>query len=375
MRHRLVFSGLPLLVLIVALAPTALASSTWYVNAVTGSDSNNCTSPATACGTIRHAISLAVSGDSIVVAAATYKENLKISFSLNITGSAAATAIIDGARKTVIKISKASAHVTLSNLTIRNGAALQGAGINSSGTLTLNNCLITANTAHGSGGGILSGGRMVINSSTISGNTSEGDGGGIYNDGTMTVNDSTISGNKGGANIFATGGGIANLATMAINNSTISGNNRITHGTGGIVNLSGTLVISNSTIAGNAGGIYVNSGTLSLQNSIVGSNSGGNCFNPVSSNGYNLSSDNTCSFSGPGDMNNTDPKLGALGNNGGPTQTIPLLAGSPAIDAGNPSGCTDGNGHLLTTDQRGYPRPDPEDTGGCDMGAYEEQTD
>jgi hypothetical protein len=93
----------------------------------------------------------------------------------------------------------------------------------------------------------------------------------------------------------------------------------------------------------------------------------------MKSNGYNLSSDNTCSLDGPGDMNNTDPKLGTLGDDGGPTQTIPLLSGSPAIDAGNPSGCTDSSGHLLTTDQRGYPRPDPEDTGGCDMGAYEEQ--
>ena len=52
-----------------------------------------------------------------------------------------------------------------------------------------------------------------------------------------------------------------------------------------------------------------------------------------------------------------------------------LLPGRPAIDAGNPSGCTDDLGHLLTTDQRGYPRHDPEDTGGCDMGAYEKQSD
>ena len=74
-------------------------------------------------------------------------------------------------------------------------------------------------------------------------------------------------------------------------------------------------------------------------------------------------------------MNNTDPKLGTLGDYGGPTQTIPLLAGSPAIDAGNPNGCTDANGDLLKTDQRGYPRPDKEDTGGCDMGSYERQKD
>jgi hypothetical protein len=52
-----------------------------------------------------------------------------------------------------------------------------------------------------------------------------------------------------------------------------------------------------------------------------------------------------------------------------------LLLGSPAIDAGNPSGCTDGLGHLLTTDQRGMPRQDPEDTAGCDIGAYQRQSD
>ena len=56
-------------------------------------------------------------------------------------------------------------------------------------------------------------------------------------------------------------------------------------------------------------------------------------------------------------------------NNGGPTKTMSLPSGSPAVDAGNPSGCTDGNGHLLKTDQRGKPRPDREDERGCDMGA------
>jgi hypothetical protein len=95
----------------------------------------------------------------------------------------------------------------------------------------------------------------------------------------------------------------------------------------------------------------------------------------MTSNGYNLSGDNSCNFTGPGDMNNANPMLGTLGDNGGPTQTIRLLAGSPAIDSGNPSGCTDGQGHLLKTDQRGMPRPNEEDAGSCDMGAYERQSD
>jgi hypothetical protein len=63
--------------------------------------------------------------------------------------------------------------------------------------------------------------------------------------------------------------------------------------------------------------------------------------------------------------------LGPLQYNGGPTQTMALALGSPAVDAGNPTGCTDGLGHLLKTDQRGKPRPDAEDATGCDMVAYE----
>jgi len=82
-----------------------------------------------------------------------------------------------------------------------------------------------------------------------------------------------------------------------------------------------------------------------------------------------MSSDGTCNFHNSGDRNNTDPMLGPLQNNGGPTLTMALPSGSPAIDAGNPSGCTDGSGHLLTTDQRGYPRHDAEDTRGLRYGS------
>jgi hypothetical protein len=66
--------------------------------------------------------------------------------------------------------------------------------------------------------------------------------------------------------------------------------------------------------------------------------------------------------------------LGALGNNGGPTQTMALKNGSPALDAGNPAGCRDFAGNLLRTDQRGLPRPGGAERTGCDMGAYESQT-
>ena len=79
-----------------ALASTAMASTTWYVNGVSGSDSNNCMSAQTACKTIGHAISLASSGDSVMIAAATYTENLVIRVNLKLIGSGATKTIIDG---------------------------------------------------------------------------------------------------------------------------------------------------------------------------------------------------------------------------------------------------------------------------------------
>jgi len=360
MKHRLVFQSLLLVAVFLALAPTALASSTWYVDGVNGSDNNDCKSPQTACKTIGHAISLASSGDSIMVAAATYTENLNIGFSLKIVGSGASTTIVDGGRKgSVVTISNSSARVALSRLMIRNGSAEVGGGISNGGTLTINSSTLTQNEAYR--------------------------GGGISNDGgTLTINTSTISGNgaAGHSKVGGGGGGIVNYngGTLTINNSTLTQNEA--YRGGGISNDAGTLTISNSTVSGNSadqgGGIYNFSGTATLQNSIVANSkyNHGNCYGSMTSNGYNLSSDNTCNFNGTGDLNNTDPKLGPLQNNGGPTQTEALLQGSPAIDAGNPNGCTDGNGHLLKTDQRGYPRPDKEDHGiGCDMGAFERQSD
>ena len=352
------------------LAPSAWAT-TWYVNGVTGNDSNDCTSPTTACKTIGNAISLAASGDTVRVAAATYTENLTIGISLKILGADAMTTIIDGGGKstTVVAISNAGARVTLSKLTIVRGVALFGGGISNAGTLTVTKSTISGNSVGGGpcnvgGGGIFNQGILTISNSSVSSNSAVGSppcikggtvfGGGIYSTGKLRISNTTISGNSATDNCMgrcpSSGGGIASFGTAIVSNSTISGNG-----------------------AEKGGGIYNNA---TLQNSIVAnSSSGGNCGGTIISKGYNLSSDGTCNFTGPGDLNNTDPKLGPLQNNGGQTQTMALPSGSPAVDAGNPNGCTDGLGHLLKTDQRGMPRPDPEDTGGCDMGAYERQSD
>jgi len=376
-----IHTNLVLIMLSVILAPAAGASTTWYVDGVNGNDANHCQATHAACKTIGHAISLASSGDTIIVAPAIYTENLTINFSLNLIGSGARTTILDGGGvQRVINIS--TGNVTLSGLTVRNGLATPGYG--------------------GVGGGIYNAGNLFISASTITANVASavcppsscmGGGGGIYNSGKLTISMSTVAANTAEAGCVynqhapcvstADGGGIFNRGTIILSNSTIAANvarhivnGFAFHNVGGIANI-GKATISNSTISGNTpNGIASNVGfSVTTQNTIVSNNGGANCSSVMVSNGYNLSSDGTCNFNSHGDLNNHDPLLGPLQNNGGPTDTMALLAGSPAIDAGNPAGCKDAQGNFLTTDQRGMPRPDKEDATGCDLGAYESQSD
>jgi hypothetical protein len=390
-----------LLVLFLTIVPNAHASSIWYVDGVHGGDNNDCKSFQHACKTIGHAITLASSGDSLLVASATYKEIVTINISLNVIGNAIRTSgpvVIDGGGvHKVLTIPNAGTQVTLANLTIQNGFFNgNGTGVNNAGTLTIFNCSIIGNAGY-DGAGIYNTGTLTINNSNILYNAGK-NGGGIYGGpGAVTINNTTVSGNSG-----SNGGGIYGAGTLTISNSAIWSNSASNGGGIGDAGLGGTATIVNSTIYGNSGsnggGIYNTSRTLTIsngsfglnsgfvgasfyntgpsaafKNSIVGSPSGGpNCSGAVTSNGYNLSSDDSCNFHSTGDLINTDPRLGYIHNNGGPTWTMAEKTGSPAIDAGNPSGCTDALGHLLTTDQRGYPRPDKQGTP-CDMGAYELQ--
>jgi hypothetical protein len=396
MRPRLGFSLL-LPVLFLALASTAFAH-TWYVDGIHGIDSNNCETATTACKTIGHAINLARSRDVIYVAAATYTENLIIPFSLDIIGTKAKTTIIDGGgvAVTVSAPYNPGAYIILSNLTIQNGyggspADGDGGGISSDTDMMIIYSIVTGNNAgpySSSGGGVYNGpnATMTIDKTTISGNTAYYGGGVACGGGgqnSLLIYNSTITDNIGmGASAI-----LGSSCNLRLINDTISGN--IDNGSNpegaAIAVFSGTLGIDNSTISGNsnvagaaAAGIWTPSGPgpaiLTMQNSIIANNTPQNCSGVIASDGYNLSSDDTCNLTSTGDMSNTNPVLGALLNNGGATKTMAIKPGSPAIDAGNPAGCTDGHGHLLGADQRGDHRPgDPKLTTGCDIGAYEYQ--
>ena len=398
--------------LYLAIVPAALAR-TWFVNGSGGNDANDCATSASACATIGHAIALTTSGDAIQIAAGTYPENITIPFDLSLNGAQASSTIIDGGNSAdVIVVDSSSATVALANLTIQRGFGNTGGGVFNAGTMTITNCVITGNQGS-QGGGIYNSGTLTISTSTISGNTAGGTtnvlGGGIYNSGTLILNNSTVSNNSGNQP-FVYGGAIENRGRLTINNSTLNANsaNGITGGAGGAIDtIAGTVAINNSTMVGNTatavfggGALYVEGGSVKISNStfkknsslvpggaisnvggsvviqnsiVAGSKSGGNCYGTITSDGYNLSSDGTCNFSNNGDLNSVGPRLGPLQNNGGSTLTMALMTGSPAIDAGNPTGCTDNLGQLLTSDQRGQPRPDKGETR-CDMGAYENQS-
>ena len=222
-----------------------------------------------------------------------------------------------------------------------------GGGISNTGTMNIIAGTVYSNMGFYFAGGIYNTGMMTITGSTISNNQtgnpghSGGSGGGIVNYGTMTIQDSTISGNRAvGGDFEGYGGGIYGNNTT-ITNSTITGNSAVRGGgVGGGGNFAHTTFSNNS--ASLAGGTLYLTSPLELGNTILKAGASGvNIFNNGGSfitHGYNISSDDGSGFlNGPGDQINTDPLLGPLQDNGGPTFTHALLPGSPAIDAGDPN--------------------------------------
>ena len=210
-----------------------------------------------------------------------------------------------------------------------------GAGEVKPARFSLINCTVSGNSTDGTGGGICADANatLTIDSSTISGNYAGDYGGGIANNGTLTINNSTLSSNRGEFAAGAILNGFNGDASLTVSNSTLSGNTTQLHG-GGIFN-EGQSAIGNSTLSGNsgmtAGAIYNRLATLDIESTILNRGElGPNILNDgtVTSHGYNLSSDDGGGvLNGPGDQINTNPLLGPLQNNGGPTFTHQLLPG------------------------------------------------
>jgi hypothetical protein len=381
------------------------------------------TSTVAACdeAALRAAVDDATPGDTItfgcsgtITLTAAAGGPIGIAKNLTIDGSGQSVTISGGGSVGVIEVGP-GVTVTLRALTIANGGGygIYG-GILNAGTLNLVESTVSNNAAPAGTGGIRNWGTLNITGSTITGNS--GIVGGVHQfNGTLNITESIFSGNIGatttdylttGAIVLSNGsatvtgstfvGNVGHVAgginmgfgtTLTVTNSTFSGNaSRSLDSAGAIWNDYGSLAVTNSTIVDNfaphslyGGNAWFNAGgivsfpvaPITLANSILAGNEGefgGNCmFGPgVSDAGGNLSDDISCGFTQGSSGNNVASlNLGPLGDNGGPTPTIALGAGSAAIDAGS---C------LQATDQRGLPRPGAGSTL-CDSGAFELQGD
>ena len=264
----------------------------------------------------------------------------------------------------------ATAQLMINGCTFSNNTGGQGGAIGNffeNASVTVQNSYFYENS--GNVGGAIWGqtSTITIVGCTFAKNTAQANGGAVYNDsGSLTVRNSTLVGNSA-----AIGGGIYNQG----------------YGNGYTGNATVTTSTLSDNSAPNGGGIY-NQGTnngrglLILEDTILYSANttpGANLISTgpgasVTSHGYNLSSDNANGLlTAAGDQINTDPKLGPLQDNGGPTQTMALLPGSPAWDKGK--------SFSLTADQRGSPRPvdipsisNASGGDGSDIGAVEMDT-
>lgn len=269
-----------------------------------------------------------------------------------------------------------------------NRADSYGGAIANSSSLVISRTVLDSNSAGTRGGGLDDQGvagttAITIDASTLSNNGAQFGGGIAYFDmypqSKMVIVNSTLSGNSaarpfGGAG-SSDGGGIYAYdgGQIWIYNATIANNNanpgfglqtHLARGGGLLITTTAVITMVNSLLANNtrSNGISIGTSDDCFTNSAT---------TFLHSSGYNLIQNTTnCLIVGTttGNVIGQDPVLAPLYNNGGSTKTHALLSGSPAIDAGNPSGCKDNNGVTLTIDQRRGRRPT---NGTCDVGAYE----
>ena len=262
---------------------------------------------------------------------------LTLSRSVTINGPGANVITVSGNNAARVFLINAGVTAAISGLTIANGSTnAGGAGLYNQGTLTLTACTVRNNT-----------------------DTSFNGGGGLWSDvgSSMTLTGCLFTANQ---SIFGSAIEQYSANEAVITNVTVSGNTTtgadagIIEAFGGSIRLESCTVTGNTSGPGNAAAVDSYGGTVQYRNTIVSANTpnqfAANAFGTVTSLGHNISSDGTGNLTATGDLPNTNPLLGPLADNGGPTQTFAPLAGSPAIDAGDPV-------NFPATDQRGIARP------------------
>jgi len=223
----------------------------------------------------------------------------------------------------------AGASDSICGLTISGGKASYGGGVYNSGTLTISNDMLANNAGTYYGGGVCNVGNLTVIGSTFVGNHAGYYGGGIYagSGDTTTISNSTFTTNSAGYY----GGAVANLYGMlTVTNATIAGNTAVYYAGGiftysmgsDVTTLRNTIVAANQATYGMPD-IYGSVAAAQSYNNLIGVGSGSNLVNGING---NLVGSSTSPL---------NPLLGPLQNNGGPTPTMAVLGGSPAINAGN----------------------------------------
>ncbi len=324
-----------------------------------------CTTPTNTTCTLRDALTAAVSGTDTIVfnntgrGTITLASNLPVlTQSVTVTGPGASLLSINSyptqpgnglGTKRAFKIASGTT-LNLSGVTIANGFLNDGTGndwgagiyVSANATLAVTNSAFSTNYAVNGGGAIYNAGTLMVTNSTFTNNQGDEDGGAIANTGTLTVTNSTFTSNL---TPFHTGAAIANTGTLTVTNCTITGNTSNFPG-GGVASTGGTARLTNTIVAGSQ--TFTQPSIADLAGTIT--SGGHNLFGDISGATITLQS---------GDLVNPIPLVGTLGSYGGTTQTIPLLPGSPALNAG---------GSCSSTDQRGVARPQAD---ACDIGAFE----
>jgi hypothetical protein len=301
-------------------------------------------------------------------------DGLDLVHTLTITGPGARLLTIDGTDKSRLFEVLSGSTVTISGLTLydgyptggsNDGSGNRGGAIANKGTLSISRCNFDSNGAGPGGGAIFNNGgaaTLTVEDSTFSLNFAVGDGAAILNlatlgKATVSLTNCTFYNNftaGGFAGAIYNDGNVDGTAAVTLTNCTLDGNDSNDQRTTGIFNDArnpsgsgtATVILRNTILRGPA------------DSEILANDSDGR--GTITSHGSNISTDAGGGFlNGPGDKPSTEPKLGAFQDHGGPTDTVSLLEGSPAINAGNDS-------FARATDQRGFAR-----VGASDIGAFE----